>query len=151
MPSPLELLKRVILSGEENLPQLKSALQHIMSRQVDPTRPNDWNRVIMANEMPEALQFPDIKTHLFLDSQGRAQGAYQLSDKGGILHLLSDQPGLGKHLLEDAYRNSPSKPVSLYSLPESRGFYEKQPGWIESSNPGEFIKKASGGRIRGLY
>lgn len=148
MPSPLELLRRVILSGTESLPQLKSALAHITEQQARAVKPNELNRQIVANEMRDYLKYPDVQTHLFLDKDGKARGAYQVTQNGEIPYLLSDQQGLGSQLLEDAYQHSPFRPVSVYSLPESMGFYRKQPGWLEDPTEPRFIRKRSGGLVQ---
>ena len=151
MPSPLQALQRIILRGADEAPRLLEMLQHIRSRRPSITDTNEWNKVTLPDEMALNMKHDDVRTHVFIDSTtGRAVGAYQLDAKQSLPYLLSDQRGLGGHLLEDAYFVAPKKPLSLHSIPGSEGFYRKQPGWIESQEEGisKFIKKAQGGLVR---
>lgn len=151
MPSPLQLLQRIILRGEEEAPRLLELLQHVRSRKPAIQDTNAWNRVTIPDEMASNLRNSDVRTHLFVNPKTqRAVGAYQLDSKGSIPYLLSDQPGLGSHLLEDAYFVAPQKPLSLHAIPGSEGFYRKQPGWVESQEEGisKFTRKAKGGLVQ---
>jgi hypothetical protein len=108
----------------------------------------------MANEAARNAEEQGVRTHLFKDPQGRAAGLYQLqkSRAGGteIPYFVSDVPGLGKAMLEDAYFMAPEKPVSLYAIPGSEDFYRKFPEWVENNSDGisKFIRKAKGGLVQ---
>jgi predicted GNAT family N-acyltransferase len=70
-----------------------------------------------------------------------------------LSYLLSNQPGLGTQLLEDAYKAAkqlqPDRRVRLNAIPGSEEFYRKQRqyGWNEGVQEGMpvFIRKAQGG------
>lgn len=149
MSGPLEALKRVIMYAKD-MPDFLKAMEHIRGRRPDINNTNEWNKVSLPDEMASNMQHPDVRTHVFFDDRGRAQGAYQLDGRAQIPYLLSDMPGLGSHLLDDAHFVSPQKPLSLHAIPGSEGFYRKQPGWVETQEDGisKFIKKAKGGLVQ---
>lgn len=149
MPSPLELLRRVIMTSRD-MPDFLEAFNHIRRRSPNVSQTNEWNKVTLPDEMASNMQHPDVRTHVFFDADGRAQGAYQLDSRAQVPYLLSDMPGLGAHLLDDAYFVAPQKPLSLHAIPGSEGFYRKQPGWVESQEDGisKFTKKAHGGLVQ---
>lgn len=115
----------------------------------------------VAPRVPQLSQDHQFITHEMLHSnepltvfthpnQQEAVAAYQMAprDNGTYLsHMVSFEKGLGSSALEDAYLSAPKKPVYLYSLPGTEGFYRKQPGWVESTEDGisKFTRKAQGG------
>lgn len=153
MSGALTLLKRILMY-QKNLPELRDSMKHIAGRKPVGGSEQDWNRVTMANElMRNAEDSPNVRTHVFNDRDGNAKGAYQLQhDENGtyLPYMMSDLPGLGREMLEDAYFLAPQKPLSLYAIPGSEGFYRKQPGWVESQEDGisKFSRKAQGGLIQ---
>lgn len=115
---------------------------------------NDFNRRIVSTEMQQKLE--STPTTAFYRPDNSLAGAYQLDPgKWGteLSYLLSNEPGLGKQLLEEAYRSAkqlqPDKRVVLNAIPGSEGFYRKQIplGWTEGVREGTpiFIRKAKGG------
>lgn len=115
---------------------------------------NDFNRRIISTEMQQKLE--KTPTTAFYRPDNTLAGAYQLDPgKWGtdLAYLLSNEPGLGTQLLEDAYRSAkqlqPDKRVVLNAIPGSEGFYRKQQprGWVEGVGEGVpiFIRKAQGG------
>jgi len=150
--SALAELKRLVAYANQ-VPELREMFKHITSRRPPVGDTNEWNRVTMANELLRNAEEPGVRTHVFNDPQGRAMGAYQLkADKGAtdIPYFLSDVPGLGTEMLEDAYFLSPTRPTKLTAIPGSEGFYRKQKGWVENQDDGisRFQKKKKGGLIQ---
>lgn len=115
---------------------------------------NDFNRRVISSEMQQKLE--GVPTTAFYRPDNSLAGAYQLDPgKWGteLSYLLSNEPGLGRQLLEEAYRSAkqlqPDKRVVLNAIPGSEGFYRKQIplGWSEGVREGTpiFIRKAQGG------
>lgn len=131
----------------KDMPDFLRATQHIRERKPPIGNTNEWNRVTLPDEMASNMQHPDVRTHVFIDKDGRAKGAYQLDGRAQLPYLLSDMPGLGSSLLDDAVFMSPQSSLSLHAIPGSEGFYRKQPGWVESQEDGisKFTKQLRGG------
>lgn len=106
------------------------------------------NARIVTNEI---ISNADDPTTVFFSPSGETLAAYQLSARpeGTYLpNLVSYEKGRGKEALEHAYQSAQKRPVHLYAIPGSEGFYRKQPGWEESLEEGvsKFTRKAEGGR-----
>jgi len=131
-------LRRMII-GSKDLDELRRALAHITSRRPSIDDDNEWRKVIMANELVANAETPGVRTHMFVDDTGKAQGAYQLSgakDGTYLPYMVADQKGLGTELLDDAQFLTPTQLLELYAIPGSDGFYRKRPGWREDQTDG---------------
>ena len=148
----LSALRRVI--HPVGAPEARSALNIPVMKHEQALSDNDFNRRMISTEMQQKTE--EAPTTAFYGPNSTLAGAYQLDPgKWGteISYLLSNQPGLGKQLLEDAYRAAkqvnPDKRVVLSAIPGSEGFYRKQIpyGWAEGSRDGVpiFIRRARGG------
>lgn len=148
----LNALRRVLHPAGD--PLAREALHIPRATHTQPLTDNEFNRRMISSEMQQKLD--STPTMAFYRPDDTLAGAYQLDPtKWGteLAYLLSNQPGLGKQLLEDAYRSAkqlqPDKRVVLNAIPGSEGFYRKQIplGWSEGVREGTpiFIRKASGG------
>ena len=154
MPSPLDLLKRLIAtSGRTDI----NALRDLFESHVRPRSATPIDHQIIANELLRNAEEPDVITHAFYAQNSPAKGAYQLAERRDgtyIPYMVAFDKGMGSLMLEDAYNNAkklyPQDPVFLYATPESKGFYRKQPNWVESEYEGipKFERKAKGGLIQ---
>lgn len=148
----LSALRRVLHPAGD--PAMREALHFPPMRHEGRLGDNDFNRRVIASEMQRELD--NVPTTAFYRPDNTLAGAYQLDPgKWGteLSYLLSNQPGLGAQLLEDAYRTAkqvnPERRVALSAIPGSEGFYRKQAplGWFEGERDGIpfFVRKAQGG------
>ena len=148
----LQALRRVIHPPGD--PAAREALHVPPMRQESSLLPNDFNRRMISTEMQQKLD--QVPTTAFYRPDNSLAGAYQLEPgkwDTDLSYLLSNQPGLGTQLLEDAYRAAkqlqPDKRVRLNAIPGSEEFYRKQAplGWSEGVQEGMpvFIRRARGG------
>lgn len=148
----LSALRRVLHPAGD--PAAREALYTPPASEAQKLTDNEFNRRMIATEMQKKLD--EVPTTAFYRSDNSLAGAYQLSpDKWDtdLSYLLSNQPGLGTQLLEDAYRAAkqlqPDRRVRLNAIPGSEEFYRKQRqyGWNEGVQEGMpvFIRKAQGG------
>lgn len=155
----LSTLQRRIFNGPADALELGDAIQHIRKRpntHADAkAREIEFNRKAMADQLfSDAEKHQDLYTQTFLDAKGNAVAAYQTRRQPGkgtsINYLLSDQPGLGAEMLEEAYRFASERPVSLHALPGTEDYYRRFPQWKEDRSEGvsKFIRQAKGGLAR---
>lgn len=152
MPSPLSLLKRLLVTPKE-LDRARDLFEpHVIPRSKTPI-----DHQIIANQLLRNIEDdPEALTHILYQDQ-LAKAAYQMSprkDGTYLPYLVSFEKGLGTPMLEDAYQNAkrlyPNDPVFLYSTPEALPFYRKQSNWMESNEDGvsKFQRKSRGGLVQ---
>lgn len=148
---PLAKLARMIAD-----PSMLNRVRDLFEPHVVPRSKTPIDNQIIANELLRNIEDDhSALTHVFHQNE-LAKGAYQLSPKKDgtyIPYFVSFEKGMGTPMLEDAYSQAkqlyPDQPVFLYATPESKGFYRKQPEWVESEYEGvpKFQRKAQGGLV----